>query len=169
MRALLVNDMEEDFCGQQAALPVPEPEKISKCINKWIEEFRKTGEPIIFVCDTHSPTDTEFSVWPPHCVEGTGGTRIIEGVDYRDDPIIPKTRYSAFFKTSLEKVLRERDVDTLVLTGVCTDICILFTAADAYFRGFEVIVPRDCVKSLDEERHEWALNHMKSILNVKIV
>ena len=169
MRALLVNDMEEDFCGKQAALPVPEPEKICECINRWIEEFRKSGEPILFVCDTHAPTDEEFSVWPPHCVEGTKGTCIVKEIDYRNDTIIPKTRYSAFYKTDLERILHEKGVDIIVLTGVCTDICILFTSADAYYRGFKVIVPRDCVKSLDEKRHNWALKHMEQILDVKIV
>src|SRR5699024_11532187 len=75
-----------------------------------------------------------------------------------------KTRYSAFTGTNLELKLRERQIEELYLVGVCTDICILHTAIDAYNKGFKIVIPENCVASFDQGAHEWALSHFKNIL-----
>ena len=64
----------------------------------------------------------------------------------------------------MDKLLKEKGIDTLVLTGVLTDICVMHTAADAAMRNYKVIVPEDCVKSVTKEAHDWAIKHMKDIL-----
>ena len=85
------------------------------------------------------------------------------------DIIIPKRRYSGFIGTDLEMNLRELGISKLILTGVCTNICVLYTAADARMRGLHVTVPRDSVASFDEAAHEWALKELQGTLNAEIV
>ena len=80
-----------------------------------------------------------------------------------------KTRYSAFVETDLELKLRERQIEEVYLVGVCTDICILHTAIDAYNKGFKIVIPKDAVASFDEGAHQWALEHFKKILGATII
>lgn len=80
-----------------------------------------------------------------------------------------KTRYSAFSGTDLEIKLRERNITELHLVGVCTDICILHTAVDAYNKGFQIKVHSGAVASFNEAGHKWALNHFKHSLGATIL
>jgi nicotinamidase/pyrazinamidase len=85
------------------------------------------------------------------------------------DVVIPKRRYSGFFGTDLDITLRERDVDTLRLVGDCTNICVLYTAADARNLGYAVEVVRDGVTSFDLEAHADALRELEKTLGAQIV
>ncbi|CAM5227684.1 isochorismatase [Bacillus safensis FO-36b] [Bacillus safensis subsp. safensis] len=80
-----------------------------------------------------------------------------------------KTRYSAFAGTQLEMKLRERGIKELHLAGVCTDICVLHTAVDAYNKGFELVIHQNAVASFNEAGHEWALSHFEQSLGAKVV
>ena len=68
----------------------------------------------------------------------------------------------------LDKRLRELEVDKMIICGVCTDICVLYTTADARNRNYEVEVPTDCVATFDPQAHEWALDHIEKILGGKL-
>ena len=81
--------------------------------------------------------------------------------------IIPKRRYSCFWDTVLGERLAELQADELVVAGVCTDICVMHTVADARNRGYVVQVPQNCVASFDPEAH--ALKHMEKVLGAQIV
>ena len=83
--------------------------------------------------------------------------------------LIRKRRYSAFFETDLEERLAELDPGKVVVCGVCTDICVVHTAAGARNRDYAVEVPTDCVASFDPEAHKYALQHMEKILGVTLV
>ena len=74
---------------------------------------------------------------------------------------IDKTRYSAFFGTNLDSLLRERHIDTVEIVGVCTDICVLHTAVDAYNLNYHIIIPKNCVASFNQAGHDWALTHFE--------
>ena len=80
-----------------------------------------------------------------------------------------KTRYSAFTGTNLELKLRERGIDELHIVGVCTDICVLHTAVDAYNKGFKIVVHKDGVASFNQAGHEWALGHFVNTLGGKVI
>jgi len=80
-----------------------------------------------------------------------------------------KTRFSAFAGTELELLLRARRITELYLVGVCTDICILHTAVDAYNRGFDIVVHEKGVASFDPTGHEWALRHFENALGITVV
>ncbi|MNG06768.1 Isochorismatase family protein YecD [compost metagenome] len=80
-----------------------------------------------------------------------------------------KTRYSAFCGTDLELKLRARGIQELHLAGVCTDICVLHTAVEAYNKGFSLIIHEDAVASFDAQGHDWALRHFEHTLGAKVV
>ncbi|RLF58661.1 MAG: cysteine hydrolase [Thermoplasmata archaeon] len=170
MKALLIIDMLKDFVYEDGALPVPKAVDLVPFINREIRKFRNEGLPIIFVCDSHSEDDEEFKLWGKHCIKGTRGAEIVDELEKEEnDLIIEKTRYSGFYKTNLNDVLKEKGIEEVVLTGVLTDVCVLYTAADAMFRGYGVTVLKEGVASINEENHKWALKHMKEILKAKIV
>ncbi len=165
MRALLVIDMVRDFVEEDGSLVVPEAKNLIGPINKAIDDFRKKNEPVIFVCDSHDEDDREFKGWPRHAVTGSRGAEVVDALDKRmDDPVVRKKRYSAFYDTELERVLKKKGIDTLVLTGVLTDICVMHTAVDAAMRNYNVVVLKDCTGSVSRERHEWALQHMRDVV-----
>ncbi len=165
MKALLVIDMLRDFVELDGSLPVPGAERLIEPINEAIGGFRDTGEPVIFVCDSHDEDDREFRAWPKHAVTGTEGGDVVAALDKRDEDIVVlKKRYSAFYNTELERILKEKGVDTLALTGVLTDICVMHTAVDAAMRNYKVVVLKDATASVSDERHEWALQHMRDVV-----
>ncbi|MFQ5892172.1 MAG: cysteine hydrolase family protein [Candidatus Methanofastidiosia archaeon] len=170
MKALLVIDMLNDFVSEKGSLYVPGAEELILYINEKIREFREKKEPMIFVCDSHAENDVEFEIWPPHCIKGTWGSEIHPELEvHPEDLILEKTTYSAFFKTELEEILQEKKIENLLLCGVCTDICVLHTAADAKMRDYEVKVLKKGVKTLSQERQRFGLSHMADVLNVEIL
>jgi nicotinamidase/pyrazinamidase len=80
-----------------------------------------------------------------------------------NEKALPKRRYSGFFGTDLDLRLRENGIKTIILVGVLTDICVMYTSADASARGYEVIVIKDATGSTSRENHEFAIEHMKSV------
>ncbi|HYA86018.1 MAG TPA: isochorismatase family cysteine hydrolase [Nitrospirota bacterium] len=170
--ALLIIDMLNDFVLPGAPLEVPETRSIIPVIVREIELARAGGKPVIFVCDAHAPDDKEFSKfgWPAHAIKGTKGAEIIaELTPARGDLVIPKTTYSGFFGTDLDKTLKQLGVDSLRLTGDVTHICILFTASDAVLRDYTVSVVEDGIAGISREDHEAAIRIMKNVMNVAVV
>jgi nicotinamidase/pyrazinamidase len=152
------------FCGDKARQIIPNVQKLLK------EELAK-GSTLLFTADTHDPDDEEFQMFQPHCVRGTPEVEITpELLEFVEKgTVIPKNRYSGFFGTDLEQRLAELAPEKLIVCGVCTDICVMHTVADARNRDYTVEVPRDCVASFDPEAHEFALKHMEKTLGAKVV
>lgn len=171
MKALLVIDMLNDFIDKDGALSTGSAgEDIIEFIKSKIEEFRQKDYHIIYVCDNHERDDKEFDMFPPHCIATTGGSQIIKELDVREnDKIIMKRRYSAFYGTDLDLYLREKEVDEIYLVGVCTNICVLYTAADARNISYEVNIYKDGVASFDEEAHNFALKEAEVTLGCRIL
>lgn len=164
-KVLLVIDMLNDFVRAGAPLEVPGARDIIPNIKKKIEEARREKIPVIYLCDAHAPDDPEFRVWPKHAVRGSPGAAVIEELKpEKKDSVILKTTYSGFFGTKLDALLKKIRPKQLIATGVCTEICVLYTVADAYMRGYEVDVPEECVSGLTKEDHEFALKQMKYVL-----
>ncbi len=170
-RALVVVDMIHDFvreggalyCGPSMALVVP-------VIQRELERARAARELVVYLTDAHMPDDAEFGMFPPHALVGTPGAEIVpELAPGADDVIVPKRRYSGFFGTDLDITLREKKVDTIRLAGDCTNICVLYTAADARNLGYAVEVVEDGVTSFDEEAHRNALRELEKTLGAKLV
>ncbi|MEW6244759.1 MAG: isochorismatase family cysteine hydrolase [Bacillota bacterium] len=169
--ALLVVDMLYDFINEDGALYCGDSAKAIVDRVAWaIRSARERGEPVIFICDNHKEGDREFEMFPVHCIAGSRGAAILpEIAPEPGDHIIKKRRYSGFYGTDLDLTLREAGVEHVVLVGVCTNICVLYTAADARMRNYRVTVLKDAVASFDEGSHQWALKEMESTLGVEVV
>jgi nicotinamidase/pyrazinamidase len=171
MRALLVTDMLNDFILPDGKLSIGKNGlAIVPFVKDAILQSRSRGEKVIYICDDHWPEDAEFLMFPPHCIEGSEGALVYHELSPQDgDLIIKKRRYSAFYATMLDLALRELGIKELVLVGVCTNICVFYTAIEARNRGYEVTVLADAVATFDQEAHVFALKEMKNVLGVNIV
>ena len=171
-RAVLVVDMLRGFmepghnlfCGEECREIIPR-------VRRLLEAEREAGSTILFLCDQHDPNDLEFKMFPVHCVKGTEETEVVPelGEFVSENNTIVKNRYSGFFNTELDVRLRNLKPEKLVICGVCTDICVLHTAADARNRDYEVEIPTDCVASFDLQAHQWALGHIENVLGASVV
>lgn len=149
------------YCGNRARRIIPNVRGLLK------QELAR-GSRVFFLCDHHSPNDPEFKMFPPHCIEGTAEAEVIPELAQYQGEVIPKRRYSAFFDTPLEEKLNQLKPEKLIICGVCTDICVLHTVADARSRDYQVEVPVDCVASFDEKAHHFALKHMEKAVGAKL-
>lgn len=170
-KALLVIDMLNDFVDEKGVLYVGAAgRRIIENVKQRVNAARKAGDEVIFICDRHAPDDAEFDMFPPHCLAGEKGAEIIPELEPQTgERVIPKRRYSAFFGTDLDLTLREKGVTDLELVGVCTNICVFYTAAEARMLNYKVSVSREAVASFDEEAHRFALQEMEKTLGVKLV
>jgi ureidoacrylate peracid hydrolase len=147
--AVVVVDMINEFCKPGGRMVLPGHEALVPPQLAVIDAARRAGAPVIWIHDSHRRgmrRDREWVKRTPHGVEGTWATEIIDELGARADEIhVIKHRYSAFFQTDLDLVLRDMLVDQIVVIGVVTNICVRSTVHDAFFIGYEVVVPEDCV------------------------
>jgi len=142
-------------------------------------KMKEGGWRVLFLTDTHQPDDKEFDMFPPHCIEGSAETEVVDELqefcNMGDNTVCPKSRFSGFFKTGLESFLDAENPEKVIVVGVCTDICVLYTAAGLRERDYRVIVPKDCVETYKAPRHsakkarKWTFWHMREVLGVTIV
>jgi nicotinamidase/pyrazinamidase len=171
MKALFVIDMLKDFINQDGALYCGDPcRKIIPFVRQKIEEFRKEGSLVVFICDAHQEDDLEFRVFTKHCVAGTPGAEIIDELPVGDkDVIIRKTRYSAFYKTSLDDVLKDNEICEVHVVGVCTSICVMDTVGDLRNRDYKVVVYKEGVADFDERSYQFSVERMEKIYAAKVI
>lgn len=166
--AIIVIDMLNDFVHEEGSLLVKTASDLIPGIKEELENARKKEWTVIYLTDSHRGDDPEFRMWPPHAVTGTWGSQIIDELKPRpDDYIIPKRRYSGFRHTQLGLVLRELGIGNIVITGVLTNVCVLFTAVEAKDLAYDVTVLKDRVASTTKEDHDWALRQME-MLGIKV-
>jgi nicotinamidase-related amidase len=167
--ALLVIDMQNDFVLPGAPLATPRAMEIVPVIASFAEAARKKGLPVIFTQEMHRPDGSDFGIElafePPHCLEGTRGVEIVDDLAPRtgDIRVQHKRRYNAFFGTDLDTVLRCRGVENLLVTGVCTDICVISTVHHARDLDYRCFVIREGVDGTTPERHRAALLCMEHV------
>jgi nicotinamidase/pyrazinamidase len=132
---------------------------------------------VIFLADTHDPNDREFEVFPVHCVRGTAEAEVVDELRpyLKTARLIRKRRYSGFFETDLEAVLRAANPQRVTVVGVCTDICVMHTVADLRNRDYAVTVPARAVATFDgpdhpgDEVQRFALAHLKGVLGATVL
>ncbi|KIL51754.1 isochorismatase hydrolase [Jeotgalibacillus alimentarius] len=179
-RALIHIDYTNDFVADNGALTCGEPgQLIENEVVRLTKEFHENKDHIIFAIDLHEENDPhhpETKLFPPHNIRGTEGRNLYGSLQrlynmIQDDEnviYIDKTRYSAFAGTNLEQLLRERGITELHLIGVCTDICVLHTAVDAYNKGFQLVIHKKATASFNQAGHEWALGHFALSLGAEV-
>lgn len=165
--ALIVVDMQKFFlepssktftCGGLAVIPN---------IKKLISAFRNAGRPVIFAQHIHHPDRIDAGIlgwwWEGMCVEDSPESEIHpELKPLKNEKIIKKHRYSAFYNTDLEIILRCQNIEELVICGVMTNMCCESTARDAYYRDFKISFLADATGSINEEMH------LASLLNLSL-
>jgi nicotinamidase-related amidase len=166
--AVIVIDMINDFVT--GVFKSNRAVKIIPNVKNLLDHARKQKAPVICVTDAHLPQiDPEFDVWGKHAEAGSWGAEVIDELKPgKGDFRVFKRKYSAFQGTDLDQLLRELRVDTVVLTGAVTDICIQHTAADAFFRGYKIVIPEDCVEAADAATQETALRFMRKAYGPEI-
>lgn len=177
-KALLVVDYTVDFVADDGALTCGQPgQAIEEKICSLTEEFVRNGDYVVFPVDLHEINNDfhpESKLFPPHNIRGTAGRnlygRLADVYETHKDRIVwmDKTRYSAFAGTNLEILLRERKIEELHIAGVCTDICVLHTAVEAYNKGFKIVIHQEAVASFNPAGHDWALGHFENSLGAEI-
>lgn len=159
--ALLIIDMVKDNFDESKGLPItPLAKAIIPAINAAISGFREKGWPIVFSTDAFHPDDFIFTGrMKPHSLAGTKGAEVIDELDRKpSDYWLPKPRFSAFFKTGLERWLRDRGVSLCAICGIATNFCVLTTAMDALCHDFRTVILEDCCAASSQEIHEATLN-----------
>ena len=163
--ALMVVDMQNFFldpasptfaCGGVAIIPT---------VKRLLAAFRKAGRPVIFTRHVHHPDDLDVGImgwwWEGKCIEGSPESEVhAELAPLPGEKVIFKHRYSAFYNTDLETVLRVLKIEDLVIAGTMTNMCCESTARDAYYRDYRVFFPADATGSINEEMH------LASLLNL---
>jgi nicotinamidase-related amidase len=168
MKALIIADMINDFVT--GSLKCDRGSKIIPNIKKLADFCRSRGIPVIYVNDQHLKGDKEFDLWVEHAMAGTRGGEVIPELGAKEgDYVLSKRRYSGFFATGLDLLLRELGVDEIIITGLLTNLCVLHTAADAYFRSYKIAIPEDGVEALTQEDQESALSYMEKFYGVKVL
>lgn len=180
MKALIIVDYTNDFIASDGKLTCGKVgQDLDSNISELIKEFSKNQDFIFVANDCHEENDIyspEHTLFPPHNIRNSHGAKVygktletLENIDQTKVIYFDKTRYSAFAGTFLDIKLRERNITQIYLVGVCTDICILHTAIDAYNLNYEINVYEKGVASFNEEGHNFAISHLINSLNAKII
>jgi nicotinamidase-related amidase len=164
--ALLLIDVVNDFdfpeADQLLRFARPMAERIA-----WLKgEARRVGIPSIYVNDNFGRWRSDFKAQVAHCLKPQAkGHDIVERLrPDEEDCFVLKPKHSGFYASSLDVLLGFLGARTLILTGVAGNICVLFTANDAYMRDYHLVVPRDCVASNTERDNENALEEIEQVL-----
>ena len=156
--ALLVVDMLKDFFDEGGAMVLEGGKALYEPHRQLLAAARAAGMPVLWLNQCLPPDDSLFEMRTAHCLAGSWGAQIVDELPVADeDIIIPKRRYSGFFQTTLDLSLRERGIDTVIVTGVVTNICVRSTVHDAFFLRYKVLVPEDLVMATSSQAQEVTL------------
>ena len=175
--ALIVVDMLNDNVHGEHAGPVRDAAlAIVPAINRLLAAAHARGWPVVFACDSFLPDDFLFrGRMKPHALRGTNGAQPIPELDRAPgDQVLPKRRFSAFFKTDLDQTLRLHGVDTVLVTGISTGFCVLATALDAVCNDFHAAIVEDACAAAKPEWHSstvevYRKNVLRPLLRVQTV
>ncbi len=172
-KAIVIIDLLNDFVTGKIA--TERAKNVIPNLRKLVEAARQNNIPVIYSNDAHYPQDVEVTrKWGEHAIKGTEGAKVIPELEPKEkDYVIEKRTYSSFYETGLESLLRSlydgKGVKTLVLGGLHTNICVRHTAADAFFRGYKIVVANDGVEAFTQEDHEEGLKYLEYVYNAKIM
>ena len=162
-----INDLE--FPGGKQMLA--RATRMARCIAALKERAQSARVPTIYVNDNFGRWRSDFRRIVNHCLDDDVlGKPVVEQLlPDENDYFVLKPKHSGFYNTTLDLLLEHLQANTLVITGMATDVCVLFTAADAYMRDFRVVIPRDCVTALTPAVHRAALDQMRTTIKAEIV
>lgn len=162
----VINDLE--FPGSEKLLKQALP--MARKLARLKKRAQAAKVPVIYVNDNFGRWQSDFHKQVQHCLEdGVKGEPIARLLrPGKEDYFVLKPKHSGFFSTQLDILLEHLGTETVILTGIAGNICVLFTANEAYMRDYQLIVPRDCVASNTRKENDYALQQMKQILKADI-
>jgi ureidoacrylate peracid hydrolase len=173
--ALLVVDVQNDFASPKGSA-AQRGEDVSASVAmvprlvRFIDEARRVGLTIIYVKTTHGEwTDTPSWIYRKSqqsalntCREDTWGAEFYDGIAPRsDERVVIKHRYSAFINTDMNTVLKAKGIESVLVTGIATNVCVETTARDAYMYDYYVTMVGDCAAAYDPKLHETTLENIR--------
>jgi nicotinamidase-related amidase len=168
--ALLLIDVINDFEFLRGDELFEEAIKIAPSIARLKKRAKAAGVPSVYVNDNFGRWQSKFDDIVKHCLEpGIRGRPFVEQlIPETDDYFVLKPKHSGFYQTPLEILLKHLGTTRLILTGISTNSCVLFTANDAYMRDLELVIPSDCVAACNCDEHMFAINQMHSMLKADL-
>jgi nicotinamidase-related amidase len=169
--AVIVLDMLNDFVTGD--LKTARAATIVEPIKKLVESARNHGVPVIYSNDAHLNVDFEVvERWGDHAIKGTKGAQVVpELAPAERDFVVEKRVYSGFYETGLDSLLRSLykglGVETVILVGLHTHICVRHTAASAFYRGYKIVVPRDGVEAFTRKEQIEGLKYLKDVYSAE--
>ena len=167
---LLIIDMISDFEFEDAEKLFDSALSAAHRISELKRAAKKAEVPVIYINDNFGKWQEDFrKITEKNLKAEVRGSEIVRLLKPQpDDYYALKPKHSAFYSTPLDLILAQLESEIIILTGISTDICILFTANDAYMRGYKIIIPTDCVAATDAQENETALKYIKRVLKADI-
>ena len=167
---LLIIDMINELKFDGANDLFPQIHQTASTISKLKGRLKAAQLPIVYVNDNFGRWKADFKRLVSRCLEEDCKAKTVVEllIPEQDDYFVLKPKHSGFYATPLDLLLQHLDVHRLIVTGLLGNNCVLYTAADAYMRGYEIVVPSDCVVSLNQEANRVALEQMQATLNAVI-
>ena len=163
--ALLLIDVINDFDFPEADQLLKHARPMARILLRLKRRAQKAGVPVIYVNDNFGQWKSDFRRTVDYCArEGRGGDIVNLLQPDENDYFVLKPKHSGFFSTTLETLLRYLETQSLILTGIAGNFCVLFTANDAYMRDFNLFVPSDCTVSNTKRENDSALGLMEKFL-----
>jgi nicotinamidase-related amidase len=166
--ALLIIDMINAFDFEGAQSMLPRAVAAAQATARLKARARRAGVPVVYVNDNFGRWRSDLRQILEHCLRSPGREVSELLRPEEDDYFVLKPKHSGFQFTTLGVLLEHLGAETLILTGVAANFCVLFTAHDAYMRDYRLVVPRDCVASLSEEDDRYALRHMAAVTKADV-
>ena len=166
--ALLIIDMLNEYLNPEGKIYCEAGREIIGNISLLKNHFKQNGNPVVYVNTSHiNGGDPETAKWGLHAMRGTWGAEVIPELQPDDsDYIVLKRTYDGFYNTELEITLRSMNVDTVVVCGIHTHVCVLCTSLGAFYRGFNVIALEDCMTTGYKPNHDSRLRFFNSHIGV---
>ncbi|MFH0348851.1 isochorismatase family cysteine hydrolase [Bacillus vallismortis] len=166
--ALLIVDIINNFEFDMGESLAKKTEKIVPHILSLKEHARQNDWPIIYINDHYGLWQADIKNIQQKCTNERSKDIIRQIAPEDADYFLIKPKHSAFYETALHTLLTELQVEHIIITGIAGNICVLFTANDAYMREYSITIPKDCIASNRDEDNEFALTMMENVLFAKI-
>lgn len=168
LTALLIIDMINDLQFPEAGRLLEFALPMAEHIKALADRARRCGVPVIYINDNFGRWRSDFKALVKHCLRSRG-KRIAQLLKPKaKDYFVLKPKHSAFHSTTLDLLLKHLGTRKLIITGMASNICVLFTANDAYMRDFKLAVPSDCVCANSRAENDYALQQMEKLLKANI-
>ena len=158
----VINDL--DFEGNEGILAAAPA--FAEALAALKRRAKAAGVPAVYVNDNFGRWRSDFRKQVEHCLEdGVPGEQVVRRLQpEQDDYFVLKPKHSGFYSTTLDTLLRHLGVKTVILTGIAANICVLFTANDAYMRDLRLLVPDDCTIANSQRETDFALEQMRTVM-----